>query len=179
MGRPKGRYTFPVASFDTHLALLQHKLNRLDVPFGGDEANQLFPKEEDYFNVAHQFITNAIARHPLKDDRMEVSRPFLEKCFGGTLETEYDYEDAWMGRNESEGHGIEGNATIAEFYGYGAFTTEVKQDPASPKPWITRCIVEANTVEGNSDLLIKLTEDYAKEAFLFKARMRYTSFIVS
>ncbi len=60
MDHPADCYTFPVTLFDQHLALLQHRLESLDVLFGSDKQKLLFFNKDDYYCDADKFIDVAI-----------------------------------------------------------------------------------------------------------------------
>jgi hypothetical protein len=81
MDRPAGQYTFPVAPFDNNLALLQCRLENLDVVSRSNKFQYLFPNELDFYNGADDFILAAIIEHTSEEERMDASRPFFEAFF--------------------------------------------------------------------------------------------------
>ena len=160
MDRPANRYTFPVALFDQHLALLQHRLESLDVVFGSDEAKLLFLRELEFYSAADEFITVAIGDYLEEKERAKASKPFLQAIFGNDLELEY--EVARIGRSEKQS--VKEKASTAKFD--GAYVTTIQTD--KDKPRITRVIFEWKTGVREGDPLSQMTKDYSEEVYGFK-----------
>jgi hypothetical protein len=81
MDRPAGQYTYPVAPFDNNLALLQCRLENLDVVSRSNKFQYIFPNELDFYKGADDFILAAIIEHTSEEERMDASRPFFETIF--------------------------------------------------------------------------------------------------
>jgi len=160
MDRPANRYTFPVALFDQHLALLQHRLESLDVVFGSDEAELLFLPELEFYSDADYFITVAIRDYSTEKERAKASKPFLRAIFGNDLELEY--EVARIGRSEKQS--VKEKASTAKFG--GTYVTTIQTDKDKPK--ITRVIFEWETSLDEGDPLSQMTKGYSEEVYGFK-----------
>ena len=160
MDRPAGCYTFPVALFDQHLALLQHRLESLDVQFGSDKAELLFFNELDFYRDADEFIDVAIGDYPKEKERAKALKPFLQAIFGDDLMLEY--EVARVGRSEKQS--VKEKASAAKFD--GAYVTTIKTDKDKAK--ITRVIFQWKKGVREGDPLSQLTKAYSEEVYGFK-----------
>ena len=119
----------------------------------------LFPDEGEFHKEANDFIDKAIARYWSEDERMEAWTPFLERCFGSTLEEQYEVEQVCR---SDEQNITEASTTRFE----GAFVTSIESDRGTE---ITRGIIEFQKHMG--DALTQLTKDYAEGVYLFKVRI--------
>ena len=160
MDRPADRYTFPVALFDQHLALLQYRLESLDVQFGSDKAKLLFFNELDFYGDADEFIDVAIENYSKEKERAEASMPFLQAIFGNDLMLEY--EVAIIGRSEKQSAKEKASTSKID----GAYVTTIKTDKDKPK--ITRVIFEWKKSVREGDPLSQMTKGYSEEVYGFK-----------
>ncbi len=158
MDHPANRYTFPVALFDQHLALLQHRLESLDVVFESDQANLLFPQELKFHSAAHEFIAVATVDYLTEKEQMKALFPVLREIFEN--DPVLQYEVPRIGRREKQS--VKENASITKFN--AAYLTTIQTDEAK----ITRVIFELKTNVGEGDLLSQMTKGYSEEVYGFK-----------
>ncbi|KAF8196946.1 hypothetical protein BJ912DRAFT_1079970 [Pholiota molesta] len=151
---PADRYTFPVALFDKNLALLQYRLENLNVVSKSNKSAYLFPNEVDFYEVADGFILAAIAEHASDEKRVDASRPFLEAIFGKDFELEYKVA-------RSETVSVDESASDTTFD--GAYVTKIEADARS----ISTTVIDVNT-EVHGDPLMRLAKRYAEEVYAFK-----------
>jgi hypothetical protein len=150
---PADRYTFPVALFDKNLALLQYRLENLNVVSRSNKSAYLFPNELDFYEVADGFILTAIAEHANDEKRVDASRPFLEAIFGKDLELEYK-----VARSETVSVGASASATTFD----GAYVTKIEADARS----ISTTIIDLKT-EVHGDPLRQLAKRYTEEVGVY------------
>ncbi|KAF9476650.1 hypothetical protein BDN70DRAFT_838936 [Pholiota conissans] len=164
MDRPADRYTFPVALFDKNLAILQHRLEHLDVEYESDNSQHLFPDEQEFYKVADKFILAAIKEYQIETERMDASEHFLAAVFDKPPERQYKV--ARVGRSETLS--VNEKASTTKFD--GAYATQIKADDSL----ITTTAIEVKTTV-MGDPIAQLTKGYAEEVYGFKDKNYFDS----